>query len=599
MHNTQRASLRRGDALLIALVLGATLVPHGLLAADATSSHVGRQIAAFELRDVYGKLHRLADYDAHDLLVVVFLGTDCPLVKLYGPRLAELAEEYAPRGVAFIAVNSNRQDTVTKAGHYARRHGIEFPVLKDPDNKVADRFGATRTPEVFVLDHRRAVRYHGRIDDQYGIGFQWAEPRRRDLAAALDELLAGEVVSVPTTPLAGCLIGRVPRVEPHGDVTYSNQIARLFNRRCVECHREGEIAPFPLTSYGEAVGWAEMIREVVNERRMPPWFADPAHGHFANDARLTGDELELINQWVAHGAPEGDPAELPEPPQFVEGWRIPEPDLVFYMSDEPFTVAAEGVVDYQYFTIDPGFSEDVWIQAAEARPGNAAVVHHHVAYFVPPGGQTRGISQVQRQIAGYAPGTQPFIFPEGVAMRIPAGSKIVFQMHYTPVGTVQQDRSYVGLVLADPATVRRELRGEMSGNVTFRIPPGDPCHEVTAGRTFRRDTVLLNLAPHMHLRGRSFRFELEHPDGHREILLDVPHYDFNWQLRYDLAEPRLIHKGSRLHCYATFDNSEDNPANPDPTKEVTFGEQTWEEMMVGVFQTVEPAGDGVATTAGE
>jgi hypothetical protein len=352
-----------------------------------------------------------------------------------------------------------------------------------------------------------------------------------------------------------------------------------------------------LTNYDEVVGWADMIREVVDQRRMPPWLANPAYGHFANDCRLSEDQIDLIHRWVANGAPQGDPSDLPEPPKFVAGWRIPEPDLVLYMSDEAYKVQAEGVVDYQYYTVDPGFTEDVWIQAAEARPGNAAVVHHHVAYFVPPGAQVRGASQVERQIAGYAPGTPPFQFPTGTAMRIPAGSKIVFQMHYTPVGTEQLDRSYVGLVFADPKTVRRELRGQMCGNVTFRIPAGDPCYAVDASRTIRRDVLLLNLAPHMHLRGRSFRFELEHADGRREVLLDVPRYDFNWQLRYDLAEPLLLRKGSRLHCYATFDNSDDNPVNPDPKRDVTFGEQSWEEMMVGVYQTVDVNPDEPQTAA--
>jgi hypothetical protein len=265
------------------------------------------------------------------------------------------------------------------------------------------------------------------------------------------------------------------------------------------------------------------------------------------------------------------------------------------MSDKPFDVAATGVVEYQYFEVDPGFKTDMWIKAAEARPGNRAVVHHHVAYFVPPGGESKGVEQVKNQIAGYAPGTPPFLFPDGVAMRIPAGSKIVFQMHYTPCGTPQQDRSCLGLIFADPATVKQAVRGEMVGNIGIHIPPGEADYHLDATRKIRRDTVVLNLAPHMHMRGKSYRFELEHPDGQREILLDVPHYDFNWQLRYDLVEPQVWHKGSKLHCYAVFDNSDANPLNPDPTREVTFGEQSWEEMMFGIFQVLEPV--DAATTA--
>jgi hypothetical protein len=257
------------------------------------------------------------------------------------------------------------------------------------------------------------------------------------------------------------------------------------------------------------------------------------------------------------------------------------------MSEEPFTVAAEGTEEYQFFTVDPGFEEDVWVQAAEARPGNRAVVHHHVAFFLPQGAD-RQLSQVKNQIAGYAPGSPPFVFPPGTALKIPARSKIGFQMHYTPVGTPQQDRSSLGLVFADPKTVRREIKNSIVGNLAIHIPAGEPDYRLEARHTFRKDALLLNLAPHLHVRGKAFRFELELPDGRRSVLLDVPNYDFNWQLRYDLAEPLRIPAGSRMTCYARWDNSADNPKNPNSSAEVTFGEQTWDEMMFGVYQTIDP-----------
>jgi peroxiredoxin len=545
----------------------------------------------FRLPDYYGRERSLAEFADRKLLVLVFLGTDCPLVKLYVPRLIALAAEFESQGVAFIGVNANRQDALTKIAQIARQQQITFPILKDRDHALADRLGATRTPEVFVLDERRVVRYQGRIDDQYGVGVQRREAQTHELADAIRALLADETIAVARTEAPGCLIGRAPRTAPHGDVTYSNQVVRIFNNRCVTCHRTGEVGPFALASYEEAAGWAGMIREVVDQRRMPPWFADPAHGRFENDARLTDEELTTIRTWVENGAPEGDRSDLPEPPQFVEGWRIPEPDVVYFMRDEPFVVRAEGTEEYQTFEVDPGFTEDKWVQAAEARPGNRAVVHHHVAYYVEPGGNAQ-ISQVKNQIAGYAPGTPPFLFAPGTALRIPAGAKIRFQMHYTPVGTEQTDRSSLGLVFADPKTIRNEVRNEIVGNIGLRIPPGEADYRLQAKKKFRHDTLLLNLAPHMHVRGKAFRFELELADGTREVLLDVPRYDFNWQLRYDLVEPRLIPAGSRLHCYAAWDNSADNPANPDPTKLVTFGEQTWEEMMFGVYQTIVPHDPG-------
>jgi peroxiredoxin len=550
---------------------------------------VGRQIEGFELRDFYGKSHQLSDYAKAKAVVVAFLGTDCPLVKLYTPRLIDLAKQYEGKGVAFLAINSNHQDTVTEISAFARRLEVPFPILKDPDSAVADQFQAVRTPEVFVLDGQRVVRYWGRIDDQYGIGFQKKEPARRDLAQAIDETLAGKPVSVAVTSAPGCLIGRTQKVAPHGDITYTKHIAGIMQNRCVECHREKEIAPFPLTNYDEVVGWADMICEVIDQGRMPPWFADPRHGEFKNDARMTDEEKELIHQWVDNGCPEGHEKDLPEPRQFVEGWRIGEPDAVYYMDDKPYDVPAEGVVEYKHFEVDPQFTEDKWIVAAEARPGNPGVVHHIIVFVQRPGNPGGGFSEGAQ--IGYAPGMPPRDFEKGQAMLVPAGSKLVFQMHYTPNGVAAQDRSYVGFKFCDKKDVQQRVKGAVCGNFSFEIPPGDGNYEVKARKRIRRDTLLVSMLPHMHLRGKDFKFELEYPDGRREVLLDVPKYDFNWQLWYNCAEPKLLPKGSKLYCTAHFDNSEENPFNPDPSDTVTWGEQTFEEMMFGFMSVIDPKED--------
>ncbi|HVA50839.1 MAG TPA: redoxin domain-containing protein [Pirellulales bacterium] len=555
-----------------------------------TAVPVGRKIDEFTLRDFRGKLHALSDFDDRQLVVVAFVGCECPLAKQYAPRLKKLADEFGPRGVAFLGVDSNSQDTLTELAACARIHEIEFPVLKDPGNVVADQFGAQRTPEVFVLDRDRTIRYRGRIDDQYLVGKQRPEPTRRDLAVALDELLSASAVSVPATDAVGCHIGRVPKRQAQGEATYSNQISRLLQQHCVECHRQGEIAPFPLTDYAEVVGWAETMQEVVHQGRMPPWFASPEYGKFSNDARLTDDEKRLLDEWVAAGCPEGDRSQLPEPRQFTVGWQIPQPDQTVYIREEPVKVQAEGTVAYQYYTVDPGFTEDKWIKAAECRPDNRGVVHHIVAFFVPPGEKLR--DGVRGAMVGYAPGMPPTCFDDGTAMFVPAGSRVIFQMHYTPNGSEQLDRSSLGLVFADPATVTRRIGGGMAGNRFFQIPPGADNFEVRSHHHFDNDALLLTMTPHMHLRGKSFRYEAAYPDGTREVLLDIPHYDFNWQLRYRLAEPKLLPKGTTLECIAHFDNSADNLANPDPTKPVRWGDQTWEEMMIGYFSTlpVEPNG---------
>ncbi len=569
-------------------------------AAKKQQAKVGKQIPDFTLRDYLGTTHSLSDYADSELVVVVFLGTDCPLVKLYAPELQRISETYRERGVTVLGINSNRQDPPTKVGAYARRLGMTFTILKDPDNRVADIFEAERTPEVFLLDKNRVVRYRGRVNDQFGfesgVGYGRPNVTRHDLIEAIEELLAGKPVSVPSTRAPGCIIGRVPKVTPHGDVTYSNQIARILQKRCVECHREGQIGPFPLTSYEEVLGWGEMIRETVDTGRMPPWYANPQYGEYRNDPSLTEEEKQLIREWVANGEPEGDPADLPEPRQFAEGWQIPEPDLVLNMSDTPFTVPADGVVDYQYYTVDPGFKEDKWVKAAEARPGNRAVVHHIICFIETP---TKGRGGFRRNgaLIGYAPGMQARQYRDGAAVRIPAGSKFVFQMHYTPVGTEQQDLSSLGIIFADPDEVKYEIRGGVSGNMSFRIPPHAKDFVVQTNHRLRRDTLIVSMLPHMHLRGKSFRYEAVYPDGTVEVLLDVPRYDFNWQLWYEFKEPKLLPKGTRIRCTAHYDNSEDNVYNPDPDAWVTFGEQTWEEMMFGFYTTMVPVKKETLKTA--
>jgi hypothetical protein len=309
--------------------------------------------------------------------------------------------------------------------------------------------------------------------------------------------------------------------------------------------------------------------------------ADPAHGDFKNNPSLTKDELALIDAWVENGCPEGDASQLPPPAQYAKGWGISKPDEVFYMSKDAFKVEAEGTVNYQYYTVDPGWKEDKWIQEAEVKAGNAQVVHHVIVFIQEPGGQPFGAPQM-----AFAPGMTPRRFPKGTAIRARAGSQLVFQNHYTPNGTAQEDRSYVGLVYADPKTITHEVLGGSCGQMSLAIPPNDGNHKVEARKLFLKDSLLLGMNPHMHVRGKSFKYELQLPDGTREVLLDVPRYDFNWQLWYMLKEPRLVPKGSRMICTAYFDNSSDNPSNPDPIIEVNWGEQTWEEMMFGFYSTI-------------
>ena len=542
---------------------------------------------AFRLADSDGKEHKMSDYAKNDFLVVAFLGTECPLVKLYAKRLDDIRKEFQTKSVGMIAVNSNQQDSITEIQHFVRTHKVGFPVLKDVGNKLADQFKAERTPEIFVLDERREVVYHGAIDDQFTYGIQKSKSRNNYLIDALEELTSGKAVTTPETDSVGCIIGRLRSTNPKSEVTYSNQISRILQENCVSCHRDGEIAPFALDEYDEVAGWAGMIEEVVRERRMPPWHADPAIGHFSNDARLTDEEKQLIYDWVVAGAPEGDPADLPPTREYPDGWQIGEPDLVVEMDDKPFKVKARGTVPYKYFVVDPGFKEDKWIKAAECRPGNREVVHHIIVGLSGQGqfGDNRGVhSELDSEwLAATAPGGKPMILPEGYAKFIPKGSKLIFQMHYTPNGTRTTDISKIGLVFEDAEKVTHRVLTKLAIETDFRIPPRADNHRVKAVERIQRPSELLALFPHMHYRGKSFTYEIELPGGKREMLLSVPNYDFNWQNAYVLEKPRQLPKGTRIHCVAHFDNSKKNLANPNPNKSVYWGDQTWEEMMIGYF----------------
>jgi mono/diheme cytochrome c family protein len=480
-----------------------------------------------------------------------------------------------------LAINSNRQDTAERVAKHASEFALPFPVLKDDGTKVADQFGAQRTPEVFVLDGERTIRYQGRIDDQFGNLYKRSAPTRHDLVIALDEVLAGKPVSQPTTTVAGCLISRELRARAEGTVTYTKHVARILQNNCQECHRPGQIGPFALLTYDDANAWSETIREVVQEGRMPPWFADPNHSKFANDRRLAQDERETLLAWIEQGCPKGDDKDLPPAKQFVDGWTIGKPDLVFTMNEE-FEVPAEAPktgVPYKYFSVDTNFKEDRWVERAEARPGALSVVHHIVVFVAPPG-QGFNPEKGGRVLVGTAPGDMPLILQPGQAKKVPAGSRFVFQMHYTPDGTARKDRSSVGIIFAKDLPQHQILTMPVL-NPGLHIPPGDDNYEVESSFSFKDDAHIIGFMPHMHLRGKDFLYEVVYPDSKSETLLSVPRYNFNWQSAYRLAAPKAVPKGTKLHCVAHFDNSTKNPNNPDPTTTVRWGDQTWEEMMIG------------------
>jgi len=566
-------------ALLVGVLTGAVSP-----AAEIRSVAAGTRAPTIRLRDAAGANVEVSP--GPGWTVVCFLGTECPLARYYGPRLSDFAREFADQNVRFVGINSNSQDSQADVERYVQETGVTFPVLKDPANQVADQFGAKFMSEVFVLDADLIVRYHGRVDDQYQPGSTRTEPSRADLKIALQELTSGRKVSLPETPISGCRIGRVRTARPDSPVTYCRQVVRMLNQHCVECHRPGEIGPFPLTDYTEITGWGDTILETIDAGRMPPWNADPHVGHYRNERLMSDADKQILRDWVGAGMPYGEASDLPPAREFLSGWQLPrEPDLVLKMRDRPFTVPASGTVEYQYFVVDPGFTEDRWVNSAQVIPGSRATVHHCIVFVRPPDGvDVRGVGY----LTGYVPGQRSFSLPPGYARRIPAGSKFVFQMHYTPNGAPATDITQVGMTFLPESEVTHEQITLLGIDQEFEIPPHAADYPVE-GRIgwFPRRGELLAIIPHMHVRGKAFEARLRQGDTTR-TLLQVPRYDFNWQHVYELTEPIPLASVDRVEFTVRFDNSSANPANPDPAQTVSWGDQTWEEMAVAFFEVAEP-----------
>ncbi len=389
--------------------------------------------------------------------------------------------------------------------------------------------------------------------------------KRLMMTAAVTLVIGIGLIFLPTTKASDA-----KKAAP-AKVTFSKDVAPIFNKACIECHRAGEIGPFALTSYKESRPWARSIKEKVVSKTMPPWLADPNHGKFANDRSLSEKEINTIVAWVDSGAPEGNVKDLPPAPKYAEGWNIGKPDQVFKLP-EAFPVPATGVVDYKYFNVATNFTEDKWVTAAEIRADKRAVVHHIIVFVIDKG--------QQKLLVGWAPGEQPAQMSNGLAKKIPVGATLRFQVHYTPNGTATQDQSYVGLIFAKEKP-KNELQTMPIMNGRFVIPANDPNYKVESTFTFKEDGYIHSLMPHMHLRGKDFKYTVTYPDGKSEVILSVPKYDFGWQSNYNFQQPIRAPKGTRVDCLAHFDNSAGNKFNPDPSKEVRWGDQTWEEMMIG------------------
>jgi mono/diheme cytochrome c family protein len=502
----------------------------------------------------------LADAKA---LVVAFSAADCPVSKLYRPKLDRLEKELKPRGVRVFIVSAD-------------------------DAAMTKLLDVRRSTEVFLIDERRAIRYRGALDDQYGLDYKKDAPTKTWLLDAVEAVLAGKAPAVASTEAPGCPIEKAAAAAPAGKVSYHKDVAPILQKRCVECHRPGEIGPFSLLTFADAKKSAKRVKEAVAAKRMPPWHAAPGAGTWANDRSLTDAERAAIVNWVDGGTPEGNPKDGPAPRPFTEGWSIGTPDVV-YRLPKPEKVPAEGTVPYRYVRVPTQLKEDRWVAAMEVRPSARKVVHHVLVFLQYPLNRLREQPPLDGGLEhGYfgimVPGESPTVFPEKTGKKIPAGAWLIFQIHYTAVGEAMEDQTSIGIIWAK-APAEREVVTRGIVNQRIVIPAGAADHKEEAVFSFDQNARILGFLPHMHVRGKAFRYTAIHPDGREEVLLDIPRYDFNWQTCY---RPKDLHvkAGTKIRATARFDNSKGNPANPDPGKEVRFGPQTWEEMLIGYIDFI-------------
>ncbi|MFM8284732.1 MAG: redoxin family protein [Planctomycetaceae bacterium] len=559
---------------------------------------IGRRVGDVTFTALDGTVHDLSRFAAGRIVVVAMTSTSCPLSKKYLPKLADLVAASADE-IAWILVDPVPTDDPARQREAAGRFADRAVWVHDPQARLAAAVGALSTTDVVVLAADRTVTYHGAIDDQYGFGYALDAPRRRFLADALAAIGRGDAPPVAATEAPGCVLDRPAEGAAPAAVTYHGRISRIVARHCVDCHRDGGAGPFPLDSYADLVGHAGMVAEVIARGTMPPWFAaatpaDPdtgrVHTPWANDRSLAEADRHDLVAWLSGGRPEGDPAEAPAPRAYPEEWQIGTPDAVFEFA-EPVAVKATGVMPYQTVFVETHLTEDRWVQAIEVRPGDPGVVHHALIHLAGEIDSVADVVAAAEERGGfwgeYVPGQNTLVFPEGFAKKLPQGARLRFQMHYTPNGTATTDRTRVGVIYAKEPP-RHEIRVAGIVNPRISIPPGAADHREEASLTVPFDATILGFLPHLHVRGKACRYELVRGDGDRSTILDIPRYDFNWQLLYRLHEPLALRAGDRLVFTAWFDNSPGNPANPDPTKTVRWGPQTFDEMHLGYVEYFVP-----------
>lgn len=565
---------------------------------------VGRMIPDASFTDLDGKTHRLTDFTKGKATVIALVSSSCPVSKRYLPSLGALEPEAKKAGVGVLLIAPTSSETPAELRAALASAKLTSPFILDPQGVLCQMLGAVASTDVFVLDSKRTLVYHGALDDQYGLGYSLDAPRQKYAVDAVKAVLQGRTPAIRATEAPGCILdfAKAPAAAAVDAINYHNRVSRILQSNCVECHRQGGVAPFGLETYEQVNAKAGMIRRMVDRGLMPPWFAGKpdagTHSPWINDRSLAERDRADLLAWLANGKPVGDPADAPLPKQWPAEWQIGSPDAVYQIA-QPIEVKASGTMPYQNVTVDTGLSEDKWVTALEVQPTAREVVHHVLIFVRDSSGRSQNDAapRIRNEedgtggfFAAYVPGNNHVTYPDGFAKLLPAGSRLQFQIHYTPNGTATHDQVRIGLKFAKQPPQHVVLVAGIA-NARLSIPAGADNHPVSGSIPVPREVKILGFMPHMHLRGKSFRYDLILPDGSARMLMGVPRYDFNWQLAYRYAEPITIPAGSKIRATGWFDNSANNPANPDSTKTVRWGPQTTDEMMLGYVEYYLPGKD--------
>lgn len=572
---------------------------------------IGQSINNFKLADPAGKRRALRSLGGKKATVLVFLSFDCPVSAGYSQPLNDLAKEYGTKGVVVAGIVSGRDVEAAEVAKQVREYRVGFPVLLDPQLRGADAVAATTTPEAFLLDGELVLRYRGRIDNGYARRLKSnARVTSQDLRQALDEVLSGKRVSTPVTPAIGCAIDRETKPPAkEGKVTYYRDVLPILRDQCRGCHRPGQIGPFPLISYPQAVHWAADLKEFTQNRQMPPW--KPVRGAgFQHERRLSADQLSTLAAWVDGGTPEGNPLDAPRPAA-AAGAPNGDPDLVLRLPGA-FNLGPTGHDVFRCFVLPTNLREDVFVTAVEIQPGNARIVHHAL-FFIDTTGQARRLEREAqvREVAelaragekmrdfgpgyttpvgiGFSPSgslgswtpNQPLRqLPAGLGYPLPRGADVVVQFHYHRDGRPETDRTTIGLYLARQP-VRQRLEELVLDGPLGTVPAGAANIRLRSRFRVHQDLQLHSIRPQLYRLGREVTLTLTPPDGPPQTLLAIDDWDPSWQETYFLKRPLVLKTGSRLTLEVVYDNSSGNPNNPnDPPRAVELGPPASEERCL-------------------